>query len=179
MLILSARIRYCRRFRPVPDIFYRPQHFTINTVYTPNYLKSATFVRLNHLVVTRIFLLLFSLNAFSGGTLFGELAKLPALAEHYQLHQTEKPDTTVAEFLWLHYMDTAHESNAGHDHESLPFHHHGCHVCASMMVGLPSFTEPAVLQPSEVTDSLLAADFYYSHYLPVGFKGSPFQPPRA
>ena len=111
--------------------------------------------------------------------LFGEMAKMPALAEHYRLHQEEKPDTTLAEFLWLHYFDPSHQNDPGHDHQSLPFHQQGGHLATAFLYALPDMRPGAEAPLPVVDEAILAANFYYCRHLPVGFVGNLFQPPKA
>lgn len=125
------------------------------------------------------FILVFSLNLFTGGMLFGELAKLPALSMHYRLHQNENANTNFVQFLWLHYFDGKHTKDTAHDHDTLPFHHNSNLSFAKIDVSVPSplLDHPFVASTEE--PAVAAAQFYYSHYLPVGFTGSVFQPPKA
>lgn len=125
------------------------------------------------------FILVFCLNLFTGGMLFGELAKLPALSMHFQLHQKENANTTFAQFLWLHYFDGKHTSDTTHNHGTLPFHQNSNLSFAKIDVSVPNLLpdHPCVALSEE--PAVAAAHFYYSHYLPVGFTGSVFQPPKA
>ena len=128
--------------------------------------------------MSRILLIIFSLNLFSSGVVFSEIAKLPALAEHYWLHKQEKLDTTMLEFLWLHYFDTTHQNDSSHNHDSLPFHQHYWHTAAPLICSLPTPSQGGYLVLYMVHKSRSITDFYYCRYLPVGFVGSLFQPPR-
>jgi hypothetical protein len=127
--------------------------------------------------VKSFFILLFSLNLCSGGLLFGEIAKLPALAEHYRLHCQENPETTLTEFLRLHYLDSQHQKDPAHNHHSLPFQHDCGHTAAQLIGPAPAHADYSVVPT--VSESLAAANFYYCRYLPAGFVGSLFQPPKA
>lgn len=113
--------------------------------------------------------------------LFGELAKMAALAEHYELHCSEKPDTTLAEFIWLHYFDSAHQNDTSHNHHDLPFHHHhsGFAVAPSACCSLPETLQDWVLGLPDSNESVNNADFYYHRFIPAGFVGNLFQPPKA
>ena len=125
-------------------------------------------------------IILFSLNLFTSGMLFGEIAKLPAVSQHFGQHRSENPETTFMEFLWLHYFDAKHANDTTHNHHSLPFHHHCGHSIAQVVATTPGDHVQNVVLPSASSDLVhTAADFYYSHFLPVGFKGSVFQPPKA
>jgi hypothetical protein len=156
-------------------------------IYSWNYskLNQAYKIFLKHrylcgaITMKSFFILVFSLNLFTGGILFGELAKLPALSLHYRLHQNENANTTFAQFLWLHYFDGKHANDATHDHNTLPFHHNSNLSFAKIDVPVPTpvFEHTPLLIAEEISAN--AAHFYYSHYLPVGFTGSVFQPPRA
>ena len=125
-------------------------------------------------------IILFSLNLCTGGALFGEIARMPALAEHFKVHQQENSDTTLAQFLWLHYIDNYHTSNPNHDHHSLPFHHHHCGQISGSIVDILPIPDTELESGIPLSELVSASDnFYYTHYLPVGFTGSVFQPPKA
>lgn len=131
-------------------------------------------------MLTRLFIFIFCTNLFTGGVLFGELAKMPALVQHFQVHKIEKNDLTFTYFLWQHYFDSKHTSTATHDHHSLPFHHDSCHNSHTLMAwSLPAQEHPFYNISADSSEALASANFYYGHYLPVGFVGSLFQPPRA
>ncbi|HMX39956.1 MAG TPA: hypothetical protein PK971_08075 [Saprospiraceae bacterium] len=124
--------------------------------------------------------LLLCLHLLTGGLLFGEIARLPDLVAHFQEHKQEKKDTTLLEYLRLHYFDSSHLSDPAHTrHHSLPFHHSGAHIVTAFACPVPELEEPLFLQPCADADALSAANYYYCRYLPVGFTGSLFQPPRA
>jgi len=72
-----------------------------------------------------IAIILLSAYLFST-TEFHELLKLPALANHYQEHKSEKPSISFWQFLCIHY---AHGDVMDKDHDKdmkLPFKSHDC-----------------------------------------------------
>lgn len=125
-------------------------------------------------------LLLFSLHLFTGGMLFGEIAKLPALAAHYQQHRQERSDTTLMQYLWLHYFDSSHRADLAHtEHHSLPFQHHSGACVLVLACSVPQMQMPHWAHALTDAEAWCATTYYYCHYLPQGYKGSLFQPPRA
>lgn len=110
--------------------------------------------------------------------MFGELAKLPALAAHYRLHREEKPQTSLPEFLWLHYIDLRHQNDSAHNHHSLPFHTHGGLNTLQPACSLPEDSQAMHSLPALDEETLTAADFYYSRFLPACYASRLFQPPR-
>ncbi|MBL7857269.1 MAG: hypothetical protein JNM57_06240 [Cyclobacteriaceae bacterium] len=73
-------------------------------------------------------LLLVETMLSSMGTL--ELAKVPALFDHYQEHKNENPALSFIAFVNLHYANTEHHEQDHHQHHELPFtahhQHNGC-----------------------------------------------------
>jgi hypothetical protein len=53
-----------------------------------------------------------------------ELAKLPALLEHYHEHQVLQPYLSFVEFLSLHFSEHKHRREDPARHSRLPFSHH-------------------------------------------------------
>jgi hypothetical protein len=129
--------------------------------------------------MTRVFIILFCLNLFSGGRLWSEISRIPALAKHYVEHKAEKADLSLVEFLWLHYVDAAHPTDPSHNHHSLPFHthcgHSGIHMAFELAID-DNTSQP--LAPVE-SAAFTAANFYYNQYLPSGYQSRFFQPPKA
>lgn len=127
----------------------------------------------------RLFLFLFILHLGSGGCFLTEVAKLPALVLHYKAHQQMERRTSFVEFMWLHYGNSAHGQENSSEHQSLPFHTHA-HLGAASAYSLPeSLSEFNLASSIWREEALAAANFYYHHYLPVGFCGRVFQPPKA
>ena len=59
-----------------------------------------------------------------------EFLRAPGLAEHYQEHWEETGGAiSWSDFLFMHYVDEAHEEQDGGRHGELPFHKH--HVASS------------------------------------------------
>lgn len=53
-----------------------------------------------------------------------ELAKIPALLEHYRHHKHLNPEIGFFSFLELHYNDPQHHENDHSTHDKLPFSNH-------------------------------------------------------
>jgi hypothetical protein len=137
------------------------------------------FVKYSNAITVRFLIILFCVNLFSGGILFNEMAKVPALAKHFQVHRQETPDLNFLQFVWLHYGDSAHQNDPAHNHHSLPFHLHCGMNGLQMAHSLPAPSPVLLPEPGAHTPALSAANFYYQHYLPSGFQQPMFQPPRA
>jgi hypothetical protein len=79
---------------------------------------------------------MFVLQFASGHNLVAEIFRLPSLMEHFAEHQRENNAISIASFLWLHYMDTAHEHSDSR-HEHLPLHCHHVMMAESLLATAP------------------------------------------
>ncbi len=59
-----------------------------------------------------------------------ELAKLPALLEHFQEHKSENQDLSFFAFVKLHYANSQHHQQDHQEHHELPFSSHHQHNCS-------------------------------------------------
>ncbi|MCB0532948.1 MAG: hypothetical protein H6574_02285 [Lewinellaceae bacterium] len=113
----------------------------------------------------RRFLLLFLIvHLLSGNMLAGELGKLPYLMRHFQLHRQQNVESTLLDFLRLHYANAQHR-RSDPAHRQLPLQQLGIHTASSsilpesdQIVLLTSITpQYNALRPTE--DNLLPSDF--------------------
>lgn len=122
--------------------------------------------------------LFFCLQILSGNAFAMELAKLPAMVQHYFEHERdEHPDLTFMDFLAEHYLGDAHQDEAGkHCDETLPFKH--CNDCCTHSAPVSAFTT------SDYAGSvfLFTTEYTYScesyTYIPAGFVNGIWQPPK-
>ena len=54
-----------------------------------------------------------------------ELMKIPVLVSHYIEHCDDDQDLSFSSFIAEHYTDAGQTEDGDHDHEGLPYHHHG------------------------------------------------------
>jgi len=111
-------------------------------------------------------------------TAFGQLLKLPALIQHFHLHENENKETghdmDFLDFVKMHYYDSNSE-NPGHDHQNLPFKNISC-CCLNNQIVLPQCNHwlhdiPSVSAPV----NLVARNQFYSS---SAFLATIWQPPR-
>jgi hypothetical protein len=76
----------------------------------------------------RFFSILLLIGFLSSTTELHELFKLPHLVYHFFEHRSEQPDTSLAQFLQIHFSkEHNNHTNDNHDKGCLPFqgeHHH-------------------------------------------------------
>jgi hypothetical protein len=123
-------------------------------------------------------IIVFCINLFSGGLLFAELAKLPALIAHYNVHCKTDQQTTFALFLKLHYTDTEHARQTAAQHEQLPFQHQHQFASYKAFCNAEAPELPAFLMDTQAEADISSDNFYYSRILPPGYEGAVFQPPK-
>lgn len=109
---------------------------------------------------------------------FGEMSKLPALYQHYQIHKAQNAEISFVDFLALHYGASFAQHSGDHSHSNLPMkdhHHHTGGCCASpiVLIGPPA---PLPL-PHLVSDSDRAV-FSDKNFHPSLHLKDIFQPPR-
>jgi hypothetical protein len=123
-----------------------------------------------------LFLFIFLL----ANTAFGELLKLPALIQHYHLHEADTSDKdhdmSFLDFVKKHYSDINTKSdNPKHQHKNLPFKNVDCHATNNGVV-LPQYCScqaPALTFALQVKRVTYTQQNYSSASL-----GSIWQPPR-
>ncbi|MCC7246138.1 MAG: hypothetical protein IT269_10705 [Saprospiraceae bacterium] len=116
---------------------------------------------------------------FTGGMLFGELARIPAMLTHLSEHRKTDPETSVLDFVWLHYF-SQHQNDMSHNHQSLPFHHHApCSCGLAFMKDFFKSDQDFLVHCQTADEDAPSASFYYHFYFPASYVGSLFQPPRA
>lgn len=54
-----------------------------------------------------------------------ELMKIPVLVSHYIEHCDDEEGLSFSSFIAEHYTDAGDTEDGDHDHEGLPYHHHG------------------------------------------------------
>lgn len=98
-----------------------------------------------------------------------ELAKVPALIEHY-LEHAERDGLSMADFIALHYdnQEAQHKS----EHQHLPFFQHSC---SAHVFTINEHTIEIALLPVSVNKVEIQHQYTYSFLL----SRSIFQPPRA
>lgn len=103
-----------------------------------------------------------------------ELAKLPALAEHYHEHQKLNPGISFWAFLLMHYENPKHHAEDHQKHTNLPYgnHHHDTNPLQVWFAG-PEFS----LQLGSDTLPLAIVSAYTCPTYTL-FQSSIWQPPR-
>jgi len=95
----------------------------------------------------RISAILFLFVFLSANTAFGQLLKLPALIQHYQLHissnEDHDHDNDFLDFIKDHYNSAYAQGVPSHDHHSLPFKYNDC-AGASLVLILPLYSSPVI-----------------------------------
>ena len=107
-----------------------------------------------------------------------ELARLPGLIAHFQLHRLDDPEQGFISFLLQHYGQEFASHQAEHDHSELPGKSHPAHDCActaAMAQIVPANDIPALRPPLETAD---AAQFPADNLLPSTLPDNIWQPPR-
>ena len=77
-----------------------------------------------------ILLLFYLYIALAPLPLRDELARLPGLIAHFQLHRLDDPEQGFISFLLQHYGQEFASHQAEHDHSELPGKSHPAHDCA-------------------------------------------------
>ncbi|MEI6409139.1 MAG: hypothetical protein WCR52_07140 [Bacteroidota bacterium] len=95
--------------------------------------------------------------------------------EHFQMHRSQSPDMTFGRFLWLHYINVAHQ-HAGNEHSQLPMHGFHVHGTASTLSQPPAFA--LSLNPAMNAPKVHKSAFHYQFRLPGGSLFGIFQPPK-
>ena len=126
----------------------------------------------------KIYAILFLFIFLCANTAFGQLLKLPALIQHFHLHEKDNTDTghhmDFFDFIKKHYNDSTTDK-PGHDHKDLPFKgSNSC--CLNSQIVLPQYNHLLNNIPSVHTPVNLVArnQFYYSS----AFLVTIWQPPR-
>jgi len=93
----------------------------------------------------KISAILFLFVFLSANTAFGQLLKLPALIQHYQLHISakEEHDHDFLDFIKDHYSNAYAQGVPSHDHQNLPFKYNDC-AGASLVLILPLYNSPVI-----------------------------------
>jgi len=91
--------------------------------------------------------ILFLFVFLSANTAFGQLLKLPALVQHYQLHTSSTADHDhdhgFLDFIKDHYYNAYAQGIPSHEHKKLPFKYIDC-AGASLVVILPLYSSPLI-----------------------------------
>jgi hypothetical protein len=125
-----------------------------------------------------ILLLFYLYIALAPLPLRDELARLPGLIAHFQLHRLDDPEQGFISFLLQHYGQEFASHQAEHDHSELPGKSHPAHDCActaAMAQIVPANDIPALRPPLETAD---AAQFLADNLLPSTLPDNIWQPPR-
>ncbi len=125
-----------------------------------------------------ILLLFYLYIALAPLPLRDELARLPGLIAHFQLHRLDDPEQGFISFLLQHYGQEFASHQAEHDHSELPGKSHPAHDCActaAMAQIVPANDIPALRPPLETAD---AAQFPADNLLPSTLPDNIWQPPR-
>lgn len=111
----------------------------------------------------------------TANTTFGELLRLPTLVHHY-LEHVEWDNSTLIEFLSVHYASTInHPDDKHHDHEKLPFKTTDCHTSQVVtLVPQPTFAISKII-PNTVE---IKKTTYNQHNYSSAHLNSIWQPPR-
>lgn len=101
-----------------------------------------------------------------------EVARVPALFDHFNVHLVESGGTlTWGEFLVMHYTDAEHERNDHDRHGKLPFHNSSL----NHVVFIPSDDPMQVIDaPEQVTDHVPVSEPWIGEWT----GRSVFQPPK-
>jgi hypothetical protein len=104
-----------------------------------------------------------------------ELAKLPALLEHFEEHQLETPGICFFQLWKMHYGEDFAQHQSDHDHTKLPGKGHCDHLHAPVLVAFQSL-QTLTQAPSSIGEASrpLFQDQSYSFSLPCDI----WQPPR-
>ena len=125
-----------------------------------------------------ILLLFYLYIALAPLPLRDELARLPGLIAHFQLHRLDDPEQGFISFLLQHYGQEFASHQAEHDHSELPGKSHPAHDCActaAMAQIVPANDIPALRPPLETAD---AAQFPADTLRPSTRPDNIWQPPR-
>ena len=117
-------------------------------------------------------LIVFSESLFPEGS--EELAKVPALIQHYRQHKIFNPSLDFSAFLALHYDNPEHHQSNHSEHDQLPCSHHAsctqCN-CAFIVFGHPLWS---------VIQHVILEQAATPYHAPAEFKicTNIWQPPR-
>lgn len=120
-------------------------------------------------------LFLFLFGALVPGQAQEELARLPMLWKHYQVHKAQSPDTTFYQYLQLHYGKDFAQHRTAHDHSKLPMKSGDSHLHATVPADLPKSIE-IVLQTVLTSNQPI---IFKDQAAPKSFLADIWQPPRS
>lgn len=125
-----------------------------------------------------VLLILYLYIALAPLQLRDELARLPGLIAHFQLHRQDDPGQNLLSFFAQHYGQEFAQHQSEHDHSDLPgkaHHPHDCTCAAAMAQIVPANLLPMLHPPLEPMD---AGHFPAHNLLPSTFPDNIWQPPR-
>jgi len=109
--------------------------------------------------ITYILIIQISTLSFFEGGMLGQFISIPQLFEHYSLHLKETPGLEISKFLFLHYVDSEHQSSDA-KHDKLPFHHFQLPSAISHIL----FLNPLYIK-MEVFEAIELKSFSELHFL--------------
>jgi hypothetical protein len=104
-----------------------------------------------------------------------ELTRLPMLWHHYQLHKSQSPATSFAEYLQQHYGKDFVQHRSAHDHSELPMKSGDGHLHTPAPADLPKPIE--IVQQAVPTSN--QPIFFKDQAAPQSFLSDIWQPPRS
>ena len=123
----------------------------------------------------RFFSILLLIGILGSTTEFHELLKLPHLVYHFFEHRLEQPDTSLAEFLHVHYShDHDNHKDEHHDKGCLPFQgEHIQHIQITHFCTQSNFDIKLIPHISSLDKNSFNQSFPLSEYL-----ANIWQPPK-
>lgn len=126
----------------------------------------------------KLLLLLYLYIGLAPLPLRDELARLPGLIAHFQLHRLGNPGQDFRSFFAQHYGQEFAQHQSEHDHSDLPGKAHPAHDCTcavTMAQIIPADVLPMLHPPPEL---LGAVHFSADSLLPSTHPDNIWQPPR-
>ena len=126
----------------------------------------------------KLVLLLYLYIALAPLRLRDELARLPGLIAHFQLHRMDDPGQGFLSFFAQHYGQEFARHQSEHDHSDLPgksHHAHDCTCAVTMAQIIPTHFLPMLHPPVEMMG---ARYFPADNLLPSSIPDNIWQPPR-